>query len=86
MAPFVLAGGPRSAFYVLPLFAALLVGATFVIGSRFGARVGMFSSLLVAASPIVLYQVIQPMSDVPAAALWMLAVALATGTSLARVF
>ena len=80
MAPFVLAGGPRTAFYVLPLFAALLVGATFVIGSRFGARVGMFSSLLVAASPIVLYQVIQPMSDVPAAALWMLAVALATGT------
>jgi hypothetical protein len=41
--------------------------------------VGLLSSLLVAASPIVLYQVIQPMSDVPAAALWMLAVALATG-------
>jgi hypothetical protein len=80
MAPFVLAGGPRSAFYVLPLFAAVLVGSTFVVGSRFGARVGTFSSLLVAASPIVLYQVIQPMSDVPAAALWMLAVALATGT------
>jgi hypothetical protein len=80
MAPFVLAGGPRSAFYVLPLFAAVLVGATFVVGSRFGARVGIFSSLLVAASPIVLYQVIQPMSDVPAAALWMSAVAFATAT------
>ena len=80
MAPFVLAGGPPAAFYVLPLFAAVLVAATAVVGSRFGARVGLFSGLLVAASPIVLYQVIQPMSDVPAAALWMLAVALATGT------
>ena len=78
MAPFVLAGGPRAAFYVLPLFGAVLVAATSVVGSRFGARVGLLSSLLVAASPIVLYQVIQPMSDVPAAALWMLAVALAT--------
>ena len=35
---------------------------------------------LVAASPIVLYQAIQPMSDVPAAALWMVAVAAVTGT------
>lgn len=79
MAPFVMAGGPRAAFYVLPLFAAVLIAATSVVGSRFGARVGLLSSLLVATSPIVLYQVIQPMSDVPAAALWMLAVALATG-------
>ena len=78
MAPFVLTGGPRSVFYVLPLFGAVLVAATCVVGSRFGARVGLLSSLLVAASPIVLYQVIQPMSDVPAAALWMSAVAFAT--------
>jgi hypothetical protein len=81
MAPFVVAGGPRAAFFVLPLFAAVLVAATSVIGSRFGARVGLLSSALVAASPIVLYQVIQPMSDVPAAALWMVAVAAVTGTS-----
>ena len=80
MAPFVLAGGPRAAFFVLPVFAAVLIAATSVVGSRFGAGVGFWSSVLVAVSPIVLYQVIQPMSDVPAAALWMLAVALATGT------
>src|SRR5688572_20815406 len=80
MAPFVIAGGPQAAFYVLPLFAAVPVAATSVVGSRFGVRVGVLASLLVAASPIVLYQAIQPMSDVPAAALWMLAVALATGT------
>lgn len=80
MAPFVMAGGPQAAFFVLPLFAGVLVAATAVVGSRFGARVGVFASLLAAASPIVLYQAIQPMSDVPAAALWMLAVGLATGT------
>ena len=79
MAPLVIAGGPRAAFLILPMFAAILVAATSVVGSRFGARVGLLSSVLVAVSPIVLYQAIQPMSDVPAAALWMLAVALATG-------
>jgi hypothetical protein len=80
MAPFVLAGGPRAAFFVLPLLAAILVAATSIVGARFGARVGLLSSLLVASSPIVLYQAIQPMSDVPAAALWMVAVAAITGT------
>ena len=81
MAPLVAVGGPRAAFFVLPLFAAVLVAATSVVGARFGARVGLLSSVLVAASPIVLYQAIQPMSDVPAAALWMVAVAAVTGTS-----
>ena len=81
MAPLVAVGGPRAAFWVLPLFAAVLVAATSVVGARFGARVGLLSSVLVAASPIVLYQAIQPMSDVPAAALWMVAVAAVTGTS-----
>ena len=81
MAPLVILGGPRAAFFVLPLFAAMLVAASSVVGARFGARVGVLSSVLVAVSPIVLYQAIQPMSDVPAAALWMVAVAAVTGTS-----
>lgn len=80
MAPFVVAGGPGAAFFVLPLFVAVLIWVTSEVGSRFGGRVGLLASLLAAASPIVLYQAIQPMSDVPAAALWMLAVAFATGT------
>src|SRR5688500_16921965 len=63
MAPLVAVGGPRAAFFVLPLFAAVLVAATSIVGARFGARVGLLSSVLVAASPIVLYQAIQPMSD-----------------------
>ena len=80
MAPLVVAGGPRAAFAVIPLFAALLVLATYVVGARFGARIGMAAALLTAASPVVLYQIVQPMSDVAAAAFWLCAVATATGT------
>ena len=81
MAPFVAIAGPRAAFAVLPFFGALLVVSTYRVGARFGAHVGLASALLIAASPIFLYQLVQPMSDVPAAALWVLAVATATGTS-----
>jgi len=73
-------GGSRAMFSVIPLFGALFLVATYVVGARFGARVGLASTAIVACSPILLYQVIQPMSDVPAAALWMLALAYATGT------
>jgi hypothetical protein len=80
MAPLVAAGGREAAFLLLPVMAGLLVLATAVVGSRFGARVGLASALVVAASPVVLYQAFQPMTDVTAAALWVLAVAMATGT------
>jgi Dolichyl-phosphate-mannose-protein mannosyltransferase len=80
MAPLVAVGGPRAAFLVLPLFGALLVAATYQVGSRFGGHVGLASAILIATSPVFLYQLVQPMSDVPAAALWLLAVAAATET------
>ena len=80
MAPFAAAGGPAAVFAVVPLFGVALILATHAVGSRFGARVGLAAALLTACSPVFLYQVVQPMSDVPAAALWMLAVAAATGT------
>jgi hypothetical protein len=80
MAPLVYAGGADAGFAVIPLFGALLVLATYAVGARFGARIGMTAALLTAASPVFLYQVVQPMSDVPAAAFWLLAVAMATGT------
>ena len=80
MAPMLAVGGPRAIFLVVPMFGALLVWAAFTCGSRFGSRVGLASAVLVACSPPFLYQLMQPMSDVPAAALWMLAVAAATGT------
>jgi hypothetical protein len=80
MAPLVAAGGREAAFLLMPAMAGLLVLATAIAGSRFGARVGLASALLVAASPVVLYQAVQPMSDVTAAALWVLAAAMATDT------
>jgi hypothetical protein len=84
MALFVAIGGIDAAFLVVPLFGALLVGATYAVGSRFGPRIGLAAAFVTAASPAVLYQLVQPMSDVPAAALWMTAVAAATGTKPGR--
>jgi hypothetical protein len=81
MVPLVWAGraGPsRLPFVVVPLFGVLLVWSTYLLGARFSPRVGLASALLVACSPAFLFQLMQPMSDVPAAALWVLAVAAAT--------
>ena len=80
MAPFRVVGGRNAIFMVVPLFGALLVAATYAAGARYGARVGVAAASLAACSPAFLFQLVQPMSDVPAAALWMLAVAAATGT------
>ncbi len=80
MAPLYLAGGVPLMFAVVPFFGALLVLATNAIGARFGSRVGVAAALLTAASPVFLYQVVQPMSDVPAASLWAIAVACAIST------
>ena len=80
MAPALAMGGRDAIFFVVPIFGVLLVAATRAIGSRFGARVGVAAAVLTACSPVFLYQLVQPMSDVPAAALWMMAVAAATGT------
>jgi len=88
MAPFVWAGraggkggsgGARGVYLVVPLFGALLVWAVYVLGSRFSRRVGLASAALVACSPAFLFQLMQPMTDVPAAALWVMAAAYATG-------
>ena len=70
-------GRANLVFIVVPLFGALLVWSTYLLGSRFSTRVGLASALLVACSPAFLFQLMQPMSDVPAAALWVLTVAYA---------
>jgi hypothetical protein len=75
-----LAAGPDAVFAVVPLFGVVLVLATAAVGSRYGARIGLAAAVLVACSPVFLYHLVQPTSDVPAAALWMLALAFATGT------
>lgn len=77
MAPFRAAGGRTAMFLLFPLCGMLLVIGTFLLGNRLHPGVGLASALVIAANPIVLYQVVQPMSDVPAAAFWTLALAMA---------
>ena len=79
MAPFRAVGGRAAMFLFFPLCGIALVVATYWLGARLNPVVGLASALVVASNPIVLYQVVQPMSDVPAAAFWTLAVAAAVG-------
>jgi hypothetical protein len=78
MAPALAVGGRGAMFAVVPLCGVLIVVATFLLGRRFGDGVGLAAAAVTAASPILLFQIIQPMSDVPAAAFWLMALALAT--------
>lgn len=76
MAP-ALAAARDLIFLVVPLFAAMAVWYTFALGEHLaGAVTGAWAAVLVACSPIFLYQSVQPMSDVPATALWIASLAL----------
>ena len=76
-APRVL-GAPRaSVFYVVPLLAGIAVFCVFLVGRRLaGPLSGLAAAGIAASSPVFLYQAFQPMSDVPAAACWLVALAL----------
>jgi hypothetical protein len=72
--------GDGAIFAVVPLMGLLAVWGTWLLGRRAaGPLVGAVSAALLACSPIFLYQLVQPMSDVPAAALWTAALATALG-------
>jgi dolichyl-phosphate-mannose-protein mannosyltransferase len=74
--------GACGPFVVVPLCTALLVWSTYLVGRRLGAPgAGAIAAVLTAASPIVLFQSMWPMSDVPVAAFWMLSIALVLGRS-----
>ena len=81
MSVFARAGGPDALFAVVPLLAGLAVWATFVFGRALaGPAVGAAGALLLASSPVFLYQTTTwPMSDVPATAWWTLCMALLAG-------
>ena len=85
MAAALTIGGDPAIFLVVPLMGALTVWSTFVLGRRLvSPAVGAASAWLVACSPIFLNQVIQPMSDVPATALWTASLAVALGVAESR--
>ena len=72
LAPLIAIGGLDAIFILTPIAGALLVWLTFVAGRAMaGPLAGAMAAVLIAASPATLYQVVQPMNDVTAAALWM---------------
>ena len=76
MAMFQMIGGADAVFYVVPVLGAVMVWATWLIGKALdGVWAGAIASALVAMSPAFLMMLVQPMSDVPAAAFWTLAIA-----------
>jgi hypothetical protein len=72
LAPLIAAGGHDAIFVFTPIAGALLVWLTFVAGSAIASPLaGAMAAVLIASSPAMLYQVVQPMNDVTTAALWM---------------
>ena len=70
-------GGVSGAAAVVVVSAAIAIIATALIASRLGSVAGLIASLVLGFSPIFLYQSIQPMSDVPVTAAWMMCFLLA---------
>jgi hypothetical protein len=69
-----LIAGRSAMFWIVPLTGGLAVWLTFLLGRRLaGPLSGLLAAGLLATSPTFLYQVVQPMTDVPAVALWTLA-------------
>lgn len=78
MAVFKAIGGADAVFYVVPLLGALAVWLTFVLGTRLGGpQAGLVAAAALLVSPPFLFQLMWPMSDVPAMAWWLVATALA---------
>jgi len=71
-------GRAGAVYYVVPLLGALAVWLTYVLGVRVDRPVtGMMAAIFVAFSPTFLFQTLEPMSDVPVTAWWLLAWVLA---------
>ena len=65
--------GPGAVYWVVPILGAVAVWLTYLLGRRVAdAASGAAAAVLFAASPVFLYQLVQPMSDVPVTAWWLL--------------
>jgi hypothetical protein len=70
--------GDLAPYLVAPVLAGIMVCSVYAVGLRVGNAWGALAgALILGASPITLGYSLMPMSDVPAAALWALAWALA---------
>lgn len=67
-------GGQCAVGWAVPMAAGILIAVTFAIGRKaVSEQVGVAAAWLMATSPVFLYSLMSPMSDVPAAAFWGLA-------------
>lgn len=74
--------GDVGPFLVAPLLGAIGVVATCLLGARLHTRsTGLVAGALMATSPVWLFQIVQAMSDVPATALWTLALLAAASSA-----
>jgi hypothetical protein len=81
MAALQAVAGPRAVFFAVPLLAAAAVIATAAFAWRLASPLaGAAAAWLLASRSIFVYATMWPMSDVPAAAWWAIALALATGS------
>ncbi len=72
-------GGMAVGYFVVPILGALAVWLTFVLGRRVsGSGHGLAAALLFACSPVFLFQLVQPMTDVPVTAWWLAAIVAAS--------
>jgi hypothetical protein len=78
MALFQLIAGYCGAFLVVPLCGAVTIWLSYVLGRHvFDAPgIALWGAVLVATSPVFLYQLMNAMSDVPVTAAWTLALVL----------
>jgi hypothetical protein len=81
--PLIMAGftriiGSCGPYYIMPLAAATLVFLTYLLGRHVaGVNAGSIAALLMATSPIMLFQMMMPMTDVIVATLWTASLLLA---------
>ena len=74
LALFKMVGGQCAVGWIVPLSAGLLIALTFAVGRKIASdQIGLAAAWLMATSPVFLYMLMTPMSDVPAAAFWALA-------------
>jgi Dolichyl-phosphate-mannose-protein mannosyltransferase len=78
LAPLRVVGGRDAIFLLTPVAGALLVWLTFAAGRRIaGDGASAAAAIVLATTPVFLFQVVQPMNDVTVAALWTAVIALA---------
>lgn len=83
MAGFQAIGGPLAVYFVVPMFGVLVIAATARLATHFESPLaGAAAALCLASSPTFLFSLMWPMSDVPAAALWTLAIVGAAGAGI----